>query len=176
MKEIKNCQEATVTLWMKVLLVLFTVHCSPFTASAQRLLTLDSCRAMALRNNKQLSVSKVKQEIATNLRRSARTKYLPHVNALGSYVHNSEEISILNNDQKDFLTGMGTNMVQSEGFQAGMGNLSESMNKVAPMLAQMGVPLEELQALSAQLQQMPEALKSNLKWLSTPMTYSFKSK
>ena len=35
---------------------------------AQRLLTLDSCRAMALRNNKQMGVAKVKQDIAENLR------------------------------------------------------------------------------------------------------------
>ena len=34
---------------------------------AQRLLTLDSCRAMALRNNKQMGVVKVKQDIAENL-------------------------------------------------------------------------------------------------------------
>ena len=47
-------------------------------SQAQRLLTLDSCRAMALRNNKQISVSKAKQEVAANLRKSARTKYLPH--------------------------------------------------------------------------------------------------
>ena len=34
----------------------------PQGAVAQRLLSLDSCRAMALRNNKQLSISRVKQE------------------------------------------------------------------------------------------------------------------
>ena len=37
-------------------------------AEAQRLLSLDSCRAMALRNNKQMSVARVKQEVAANLR------------------------------------------------------------------------------------------------------------
>ena len=36
---------------------------------AQQLLTLDSCRAMALRNNKQLGISRVKQEVAANLRK-----------------------------------------------------------------------------------------------------------
>ena len=52
---------------------------------AQQLLCLDSCRAMALRNNKQMTVSQLKQEVAANLRKSARTKYLPHVSAIGSY-------------------------------------------------------------------------------------------
>ena len=35
-------------------------------ADAQRMLSLDSCRAMALRNNKELSISRVKQEVAAN--------------------------------------------------------------------------------------------------------------
>ena len=52
----------------------------PLTSEAQRLLTLDSCRAMALRNNKQMGVAKMKQEVNANLRKSARTQYLPKVN------------------------------------------------------------------------------------------------
>ncbi len=62
--------------------------------AAQQLLSLDSCRAMALRNNKQMSVQQLKQDIAANLRKSARTKYLPHVSAIGTYQFTSEEISI----------------------------------------------------------------------------------
>lgn len=81
----------------------------PLNSSAQRLLTLDSCRSMALRNNKQISVSKAKQEVAANLRKSARTKYLPHISALGGYVHTSKEMSILNDDQKSALGNLGTN-------------------------------------------------------------------
>ena len=75
---------------------------------AQRLLTLDSCRAMALRNNKQMGVARVKQEVATNLRKSARTKYLPHVSALGGYEWTSKEMSILNDDQKALFSNIGT--------------------------------------------------------------------
>ena len=81
----------------------------PLSSHAQRLLTLDSCRAMALRNNKQISVSKAKQDVAANLRKSARTKYLPHVGALGGYVYTSKEVSILNDDQKSELSNLGTN-------------------------------------------------------------------
>ena len=81
----------------------------PTVAGAQRLLTLDSCRAMALRNNKQMGVAKIKQEVNANLRKSARTQYLPKVNALGGYMWMSREISILNDDQKEALSNMGTN-------------------------------------------------------------------
>ena len=81
----------------------------PLTSEAQRLLTLDSCRAMALRNNKQMGVAKMKQEVNANLRKSARTQYLPKVNAVGGYMWMSREISMLNDDQKEALSSLGTN-------------------------------------------------------------------
>ena len=56
----------------------------PAGAQAQTL-SLDSCRAMALRNNKQLNASKLKKDVAYNMKKSARTKYLPKVDALGGY-------------------------------------------------------------------------------------------
>ena len=86
---------------------------------AQQLLTLDSCRAMALRNNKQLGISRVKQEVAANLRKSARTKYLPHVNALGGYEWTSKEISLLSDDQKEALSNVGTSVSNMVGNKAG---------------------------------------------------------
>lgn len=92
---------------------------------AQQTLTLDSCRAMALRNNKQLSVSRVKQEVAANLRKSARTKYLPHVSALGGYEWTSKEISLLNDDQKSSLSNLGNNLTSGIQEKAG-----EAMQKV----------------------------------------------
>ena len=80
----------------------------PSEAGTQRLLTLDSCRAMALRNNKQMGVAKVKQEVNANLRKSARTQYLPKVNAVGGYMWMSREISLLSDDQKEALSNLGT--------------------------------------------------------------------
>ena len=87
-----------------VLLMMF-----PLSVGAQRVLSLDSCRAMALRNNKQISVAKVKQEVNANLRKSARTKYLPHVSAMGGYMWMSREISLLDDEKKAALSNMGTN-------------------------------------------------------------------
>ena len=81
----------------------------PLISEAQRLLTLDSCRAMALRNNKQLGVAKMKQEVNANQRKSARTQYLPKVNAVGGYMWMSREVSLLNDDQKEALSNLGTN-------------------------------------------------------------------
>lgn len=74
-------------------------------------LSLDSCRAMALRNNKQLGIARAKQQVAMNVRKSARTKYLPHIDVAGGWMLSSREISILNNDQKALLSNIGTNAI-----------------------------------------------------------------
>ena len=130
--------------------------------AAQRLMTLDSCRAMALRNNKQLSVSKVKQDVAANLRRSARTKYLPHVSALGGYMHTSEEVSILDSDLKNTLGNLGTGLVHGDLGQGAMQGVNNVMTQVGGLLAKMGVPLQEIQAVSQQMQQSMGQTAANM--------------
>lgn len=93
--------------WLMPLCLLTLI---PSCVSAQHMLNLDSCRAMALRNNKQMRVATVKQEVAANIRKSARTKYLPHVSALGAYVHTTREMSLLNDEQKSKLNNLGSNV------------------------------------------------------------------
>lgn len=121
------------------------------SVSAQTLLTLDSCRAMALRNNKQVGADELKQQVAANLRRSARTKYLPHVSALGTYQWTSEELSLLNDNQKTSLQNLGNTAAAplqnlGSGLQAQMGQLGQ-------MLGQMGMPLDAFQQMAGQMQQ-----------------------
>ena len=103
MRKKKTCKKTVARALTLGLLLLL-----PLASEAQRLLTLDSCRAMALRNNKQMSVSKTKQDIAANMQKSARTKYLPHVSAVGGYVWTSKESPILSDDAKDALSNLGT--------------------------------------------------------------------
>ena len=118
---------------------------------AQQLLCLDSCRAMALRNNKQMTVSQLKQEVAANLRKSARTKYLPHDSAIGSYQYTSEEVSLLNNEQKATLSNLGTNLAGNlGGLSTGVNNF---MSQMGTMLAQLGVPAASIQQMAGNLQQ-----------------------
>ena len=52
---------------MKWFLSFIALSCA-LSAGAQRVVSLDSCRAMALRNNKQLNASRLKQKVATNVR------------------------------------------------------------------------------------------------------------
>ena len=102
---------------------------------------------MALRNNKQMGVAKVKQDIAENLRKSARTKYLPHVSAIGTYQYTSREISLLNDQQKSVLPHIGDAMVgglESDLTKIVGGLPMENINLV---LSSMGLKLEDLQNL-----------------------------
>ena len=116
---------------------LLTIGISP--AEAQRVLSLDSCRAMALRNNKQMSVQRVKQEVAKNIRKSARTKYLPHVSATGGYLYTSKEISILSDESKETLSNLGTNSVNQmqTGLASAMPVLSALFGSTAPVTSMM---------------------------------------
>ena len=126
-------------------LLAFGIH----PVMAQRVLSLDSCRAMALRNNKQMSVQRVKQEMAKNIRKSARTKYLPHVSAVGGYVYTSKEISLLSDETKDALSNLGTNSVNhlQSGLATAMPVLSTLFGGTAGVQAMMnGIasPLNQL--------------------------------
>lgn len=94
---------------------------------------------MALRNNKQMSVQRVKQEVAKNLRKSARTKYLPHVSAAGGYLYTSKEISLLSDESKDKLSNLGTNGVNQlqTGLASAMPVLSALFGGTAPVTSMM---------------------------------------
>ena len=118
--------------------------------SAQRLLTLDSCRAMALRNNKQMSISKVKQDVAMNVRKTARTKYLPHVSALGTYQYTSRQVELLSDDQKSTLSNLGTSTMTN--FQEGVSQMTAAlpMENISSVLGLMGIDLNMLKMASGQ--------------------------
>ncbi|WP_036875731.1 TolC family protein [Hoylesella oralis] len=96
----------------------------------QQMLTLDSCRAMALRNNKQLNIARLKQDVARNARKAMRTKYLPKVDAIGGYELFSKEISLLNDRQKNALGNLGTTV---------SGNIGTNLNSIITNMVQQGI-------------------------------------
>lgn len=119
---------------MRKVLTLFMLTAT-LTAAAQKVLSLEECRAMALSNNKQLRVALVKQDVAANLRKAARTKYLPKVDAVGAYEYNSREISLLSKDQKTAFANLGTNA---------MSGLGENMSSMLTGLVQQGLVTPEM--------------------------------
>ena len=94
---------------MKHKLLILALTTLATSVQAQQTLTLDSCRAMALRNNKTLSASRLQLDMARYNKKAAKTKYLPHISALGGYELTSREISLLSKDQKSALSNAGTN-------------------------------------------------------------------
>ena len=116
-------------------LLLIALTCCAATAQAQQTLSLDSCRAMALRNNKTLSASRLQLDMAHYKVKAAKTKYLPHVSALGGYELTSREISLLSDDQKASLSSAGTHAT---------GALHNDISSALSGLAQQGAISPEL--------------------------------
>ena len=147
-------------------------------AGAQRVLTLDSCRAMALRNNKQLSVAKVKQEITANLRRSARTKYLPHVSALGTYMHTTKPVQLMSTADQQLLSNLGTVATHGEGFTTAMGALGElagTIGQLAPTLSALGLNTAQMETVSNLINSSPEVIENKLNAIGQHVVDAFES-
>ena len=134
----------------------------PLTISAQRVLTLDSCRRLAITNNKQLSVARSQKEMASYNVKSAKTKYLPHVDAMAGYELMSKEVSILNNSQKDALNHLGTNAVTGVG--ARVTDIITTMVQDGTITPQMGQRLgQQMGVLSSSLATMGDDLGSTIR-------------
>ena len=70
---------------------------------AQRILSLDSCRTLALANNKELRIAKEKINAAHYQQKAAFTNYLPKIDLMGTYMRTQKEISLLSDDQKQSI-------------------------------------------------------------------------
>ena len=79
---------------------------------AQQVLCLDSCRAMALRNNKTMQIAQERIKAAEYQKKQAFAAYLPGIDFAGGYMYNQKEISLLSGDQmlptKTFNPATGT--------------------------------------------------------------------
>ena len=76
--------------------------------AASTSLSLDSCRTLALANNKELRAAEMERRAAHYGRKSAFTAYLPKVSASGIYMHTDRELSLLSDEQKSGLSHIGS--------------------------------------------------------------------
>ena len=116
----------------KLFLLTILLHLT-FIVKAQSFLSLDSCRALALANNKDLLISHEKINAAHYQRKAAFTNYLPNFSATGAYMRNQKEFSLLNNDQKAALSGLGSNLAGPIG-QAATGIIA-TYPELAPLIS-----------------------------------------
>ena len=116
----------------KLFLLTILLHLT-FIVKAQTSLSLDSCRALALTNNKDLLISPEKINAAHYQRKAAFTNYLPNFSATGAYMRNQKEFSLLNSDQKAALSGLGSNLAGPIG-QAAAGIIA-TYPELAPLIS-----------------------------------------
>ena len=80
---------------MKRTILLLTFVVTVSCMHAQRMLTLEECRNLAIQNNKELQISGEKFKMADNEKKAAFTKYFPQLSANGAYMWNQKDIYLL---------------------------------------------------------------------------------
>ena len=110
---------------MKKITSLLLLLGATLSSYAQQVLTLDSCRALALANNKELRISQEKVNAAHYEKKAAFTNYLPKIDLTGGYMRTQKEISLLSDAQKQSIGNMGTNLGNQ--LQQGMQRLSSRL-------------------------------------------------
>ncbi len=126
---------------------------------AQRTLNLDSCRTLALSNNKELRMSKEIVNAAHYQQKAAFTNFLPKIDMMGTYMRTEKEISLLSDDQKSAISNIGTAV-------APMGQKLQQILSSDPSLAPLLTPLQSVMgtlpgALNQVGQGMVDALRTD---------------
>ncbi len=123
------------------------------SASAQTSLSLDSCRALALQNNKELAAARLSVEKSEWDRKAARTNYFPKISLTAGYMRTGDQVSLLSKDQKKMLGSLGT--TASNGFQQMAQQLVTQHPELAPLV-------QGFSGLIPQIGQMGNALGQGL--------------
>lgn len=121
---------------MKRVFILTFLLSTVILLKAQGTLSLDSCRALAIANNKELLIGNEKINAAHYQRKAAFTNYLPNISATGAYMRNQKEFSLLNDAQKGALSGLGTSL--SGPLQQAAQTIGTLHPELAPLLSQLG--------------------------------------
>ena len=80
---------------MKRTFVLLLALFSTTYMQGQRTLTLEECRDLSIKNNKELQISGEKVRVAGYEKQAAATKYFPQISAMGTYMRNQKDINLL---------------------------------------------------------------------------------
>ncbi|MDD2646341.1 MAG: TolC family protein, partial [Bacteroides sp.] len=121
---------------MKKLVFLIFLFIGLQTTQAQKILSLDSCRTLAIENNKELLINKEKIKAAYYQKKGTFTNYLPKVSAQGTYMRNQKEFSLITSQQKYDIRNMG-NLV-NESFQEFAQNMGEKYPGVESLISTLG--------------------------------------
>lgn len=84
---------------MRFPLLLISLLCCSVGFSQIPVLSLDSCRNMALRNNKEIRIANERIQTAVYQKKEAKAAYLPGIDFSGAYMYNQKKISVFDSDQ-----------------------------------------------------------------------------
>ena len=114
-------------------------------AASQRVLTLDSCEFLAIRNNKGQKIAAAEIEQAQYEKKAAFGQYFPNISIKGGYFRNEKKISLLGEDallpigtvMQDGSFGFSLPTMQADGTIA-----SSQLNNKWMMVNGTAVPLD----------------------------------
>ncbi len=79
--------------------ILLIAFCAVTMVVTGQVMTLDSCRNLALRNNKEIQQATLAIEKAGYQRKEAAAAYLPQFDLTAGYIYNSRKLSLIKEDQ-----------------------------------------------------------------------------
>ena len=114
MKYKMNILDEVKCLWMvRVLMALFTIHCSLFTSSAQTY-TLQQLKDSAFHNNIAIRTARHDIEAASQQRKEAFTKYFPNVSGTGLWFNANRGMAKMDVNPSEMISpDMGAALAQS---------------------------------------------------------------
>ncbi len=116
--------------------------CAVALQAQEAVLSLDSCRAMALRNNKELKISGTEIDRAGWNHKVAESQYLPRVNALGGYMYSARKMQLLSKKQRKGLSSMGTTASeQLQSYLEANPQLAQALSQYSSLLSGLDLPL-----------------------------------
>lgn len=159
-------------LLVKVCLTLATLSMSPLGAQTHRStggISLDSCRALALRHNKSIGIARLEVERAQHLHKAAKTNYLPKLSATAAYTHLGRSLSLLSDQQQEALASFGTGLTGA--IAPGLASAASSIIAANPGLAPLITSIQSsmpavAQALNHAGQRVADALSPDTRDLA----------
>lgn len=95
----------------RLILTMGSLLSATFLWAQSTVYTLEECRDLALKNNKEQKIAQAEVDKAAYERKAARTKYFPDLSVKGAYVRNGDKLSLVG---EDLYLPIGT--VTSSGF------------------------------------------------------------
>lgn len=104
----KQPNNKNISFGMKRFLSIILLAGITINGFSQRILSLDSCRNLAIQNNKELRIAQEKINAAHYNKKAAFTNYLPKFDIMATYMRTQKEISLLSDEQKNSISNIGT--------------------------------------------------------------------